>query len=73
MGLLYTAPMLILGRSTKPVKVDGCVYFVEGKEGVLKYLIGVIRAKKFFKYSERIRVPLCYQMLYDVCTENLSI
>jgi len=73
MGLLCTASLLILGRSTKPVKGAGCVYFVGGEEDALKYLIGIIRAKKFFKYSGRTMVPLYYQMLYNICNVELSI
>lgn len=64
--MAYTSALLILGWS-------GCVYFVGGKDDALKYLIGVIRENKFFRYSGRIRVQLYYQMLYNVFTEEYSI
>ena len=48
------------------MKGVGCVYFVGGKEDALKYLIVVNRVKKFLKDIGRIRVPLYYQMLYNI-------
>jgi hypothetical protein len=64
--VVYTASLLILGWSTKSVKGAGCVYFVGGKEGAVKYLIGVNHEKKCFKYRRRIRVLIYYQMLYNI-------